>query len=131
MVVIMLKIKRLLACYIDFIIFLLFFSIPLEFLNDDFLKNDSTDISLFIIVFMIIFLLLFAFKDIITGNRSIGKRILKLYILDENGNICKNKKILLKRNIRTLELFPMYVFNILQDNKSSGDCKYHTIVESK
>ena len=63
---------------------------------------------------------LFIYKDFLFGYESIGKKIMKLKIYQDN-NLLLNKEILKKRNCKNLKSFIAYTIMVLVDNKSCVD----------
>lgn len=125
----MLKIRRLIAAYIDYMIIFILIYIPVSFLS--LLKFPIFIDVILGLLSVLIFFLLFIRKDIIFKNASIGKKILKLEIIFEQENQIPDKSIIIKRNQTSCLYFEFYLFQILFNNKSSGDYKYHTKVVSK
>ena len=86
---------------------------------------------IFVLLPFIVSITLWVYKDTILKNRSIGKKIMGLYIYDSNHYIVQNKEILIQRIFYELWLFPVSCFLILICNQSMGDQKYKTIVRPK
>lgn len=120
------KIRRLIAVYIDLMIILFpnyyFFDFWLQFS-----KNIFFQFFLSIVGFLV-YINIFLRKDVILGYESIGKKLMCLKIYDENNNRLKDKKILVDRIYHSLWTFNIYIFMILINNKSSGDYKMKTTV---
>ena len=120
------KIRRLIAIYIDCNIifwvsyyFCVFWSL--------FCKNIFFLFFLFF-VGLLVFINIFLRKDVIFGYESIGKKLLRLKIYDENNNRLKDKKLLIDRVYHSLWTFNIYMFMILLNNKSAGDKKIKTTI---
>ena len=112
-----LKIRRLIAMYIDFtiIIYLLFMLGELINIINNIYINIFLSLNLFILIYK-----LFIYKDCLIGYESIGKKIMKLKIYQDN-NLLLNKEILIKRNCKNLKSFIAYIIMVLVDNKSCVD----------
>ena len=122
-----LKFRRLLALLIDFILIFSIVYLPSSLISSLALNTIVNIIIGFIVI--IVFYQLFIHKDTIFQNTSIGKKMLRIYILNENNDKIIDKKILIKRNETTFKVFPIYIFQILINNKSLGDYKYNTRVD--
>ncbi len=124
-----LKIKRILAAWIDFMICTMLTSGIIEFILIPFSKFQ--DNAIFIVISMIAYVVtFFGFllnKDRIFENASIGKKILSLKVVSINDQELSDK-ILFQRNRRTLWTLAGYPLMILSDNKSGGDINYNTTV---
>ena len=121
----LLKIRRFLAIYIDFVI-IFYLCYYLFHILDIF---DNIYYSIFLSsCALVLFFNIFLLKDCICGYESIGKKImfLKIYY---NDDILKDKRILKDRVYFSIWNFPIYPFMILINNKSSGDNKFGTIVK--
>lgn len=121
-----LKIKRLIAIFIDYMIIFFILYIPSSIIQKTF-NNIIVDIICGI-VDAILIVVLFLKKDCLIGYESIGKKIMGLKIY-QNGERIKDKKILVDRITKTFYSFPFYPFMILINNKSSGDKKLNTEVK--
>ncbi len=120
-----LKIKRLIATVIDFIIifFIIYSLSPTQILfNIKILKYIINILVLVLIIY------LFPHKDCLIGYESIGKKIMGLGIY-QNGERVQDKKILVKRFMETVYLFPLYPLTILVLGKSYGDINLNTEVK--
>lgn len=125
-----LKIRRLIAMYIDFhiafFIGYIFTVIPEKLLFESILVD-----SILGLVFIFIFVISILRKDIIFGYESIGKKIMRLKIYDESGMRIKDKRKLIDRvyySFFTYEI-PFYPYIILINNKSRGDRIVKTVVK--
>jgi len=138
----MLKIKRLLATLIDFYISIIvvypiayIFNIEKYFdnliLNID-IKESIITIFIVMIICIILGYILIILKDSLFSNKSLGKKILGLSIIDKQNNEVTNKKILFKRNLLSLIVLVIYPIMIIINNKSLGDYQYDTsVIETK
>lgn len=121
-----LKIRRLIATFIDYAIILFTVSIlsqPIfKFIDNNILTIILCIVSVVIVLYLVIH------KDLLFKNASIGKKIMKLGIYINNE--IPDKKIIINRNKETLWLIALYVFQVLINNKSSGDIKYNTEVKN-
>lgn len=125
-----LKIRRLIAMYIDFHIVFFATYIFIGMFESLFYKNILVDI-IFGLAFGTIFINLLLRKDMIFGYESIGKKIMRLKIYNENGMRIKNKKELIDRIYYSLFSyeFPFYPYIILINNRSRGDRIVKTVVK--
>lgn len=121
------KLKRLFAASIDFMIIGYLITIPL-WIIDKLINGILMDIFIGI-TGLVTFFNIYIRKDCLIGNNSIGKKITKLKIY-QNGNELINKETLIKRNYLTIWSIPFYPFMILYNNKSEGDIKCNTEVKS-
>lgn len=122
------KIRRLIATYIDFIII----AWPTCYLGNYLNPMFETNLILYIILSMIILIIgfnIFLRKDTIFGYRSIGKKITRLKIYDMDGSEIKDKKKLIDRIFQSLPTAHLYPFMILINNKSNGDKRIGTEVK--
>lgn len=124
--IMILKIRRLLAIYIDFIIIFSISYFPLYYISSLF-DNKILNMLLGIIT-IISFIFLFLNKDILIGYESIGKKIMLLKIYQNKERI-SNKKILKDRVFYSAYFFCFYPFMILYNNKSRGDLIFETEVK--
>lgn len=122
----MIKIKRLIAIYIDYIIW--FYSCYFLLNANEMLFENIVLKIFFAVVIMLIGFNLFLRKDTIFGYTSIGKKIMRLKIYDEKGEQLTNKKKLLDRVFYSLWPFPIYPIMVLWNNQSNGDKKIKTEV---
>ncbi len=121
----LLKIRRFLAIYIDFVI-IFYLCYYLFHILDIF---DNIYYSIFLSTCsLVLFFNIFLMKDCIFGYESIGKKMMFLKIY-HNEDVLKDKKILKDRVYFSIWNFPIYPFMILINNKSSGDNKFGTIVK--
>ena len=112
------RIKRLISIFIDYMISL-YIMTPNLFLNIVNIKWEG-----------IIILVSFSMKDLIFKNQSIGKKIMKLEIVNKE-NEKPNKFILICRNL-TVFIWPLEIILLLIFNKRIGDILFNTqVVEVK
>ena len=121
------KLRRLIAATIDFIIIGYIILIPL-WVIDQFINGIFIDIFIGI-TGLVAFFNMYIRKDCLIGNNSIGKKIVKLKIC-QNEKELKDQKALIKRNYITFWTIPYYPFMVLYNNKSEGDIKCNTEVKS-
>ena len=121
------RLKRLVAAIIDFVIIGYIILIPLWIL-DQFINGIFVDIFIGI-TGLVAFFNMYIRKDNLVGNNSIGKKIFKLKIY-QNEKELTNKKELIRRNYITMWTVPYYPFMVLYNNKSKGDIKCNTEVKS-
>lgn len=120
------KIRRLIAFLIDFVI--LFYVIYFPFYNLAKI-SDNIIFRIFLAIWLItISFNLFLRKDCIIGYESIGKKIMRLKIY-QNGIRVQDKRLLIDRVFYSLWLSQFYLFMILINNKSRGDLKMNTEVK--
>ena len=125
------KIIRILADFIDFwLCFIPGFCLSILLQSKPYVYADI--INIFFVIFpFVVSATLWVYKDTILKNRSIGKKIMGLYIYDCNNEILQDKNILIQRNFYMLWLCPLSCFLIVTCNQSVGDQKYHTFVSSQ
>lgn len=121
------RLKRLVAAIIDFVIIGYIILIPLWIL-DQFINGIFVDIFIGI-TGLVAFFNMYIRKDNLVGNNSIGKKIFKLKIY-QNEKELTNKKELIRRNYITIWTVPNYPFMVLYNNKSKGDIKCNTEIKS-
>lgn len=113
-----LKLKRLIAIYLDYL-FILLLVISFYFV----VNCEKIFLSL-LVIFM------FIFKDLLCNKRSIGKKLMGLKIKFMTDNKLK-KSILCLRNL-TCIIWPIEIIMILLFNKRIGDVIFKTkIIEEK
>jgi len=99
-----------------------------------FCKNEDIQTLLLIIPILILIYLIplfFVKKDSIKGNRSIGKKIMGLYIYDEENNIVEDKLLLEKRNKMNKEHWINCIIDKMNDAPTPGDLICVTHVDKK
>lgn len=114
--------KRVIAFMIDIaILMIVYMLVSIIPFYDDYIL-DSSDLNkyyyLIYLICLLIITLAFVCKDMIAGQ-SIGKRIMKIKIVNENGNI-PNKIQIIIRSI-TFLIWPVEAFLVLMDKKRLGD----------
>lgn len=122
----MIKTKRFIALYIDFLISFIFIYFPV-LISDNVFENIIVVRVIITIISLCSFVWLMIHKDLLFKNASIGKKLMGLKIY--NNNEIPEKNIIIKRNELTFLIFPLYIFLILFKNKSYGDLKYNTEVK--
>lgn len=120
------KVRRLLAIYIDGTIIEYIVGIPSKIL---YIKFDNICFNIILtIIDLVIVVLLFLYKDGIFGYESIGKKMTGLKIYKDNDRLT-DKEILFRRNLKSFVELPSYIFDVISTNKSAGDNKYYTVVK--
>ena len=122
-----LKLRRLIAAYIDCLIIFYVSCVPLYYIYTLF-ENLFMNIFTSLLALLIMINLLLR-KDCFIGYESIGKKICRLKIY-HNDNPIKDKKLLMDRVFYTLWPFVSYPFMVLYNNKSNGDIKCNTEIKS-
>ena len=91
---------------------------------------DVFDVIIFYMmgVYMLIAFMLILFKDFTYKNASLGKKLLQLQVLKDNGEI-PSKAVLIFRNILSF-LWPISLIMVLICNKRIEDFIFHTKVVS-
>jgi len=120
----MIKIKRLLATFLDVLLILLLMNLMLIILSE--LNSDFLSYILFLSSFSLLVV-----KDFIFKNRSLGKRIMGIEIVCLEGFKTLNKTILIKRNFLSLLFGIFYPITVLMWNRSLGDSIYETTIRTK
>lgn len=120
------KIKRLVALYIDYLLIFCISYFPFYYIYK--LFNTFLANLFFGSITILLLINLFLRKDSIIGYESIGKKIMRLKIYKNNERVT-NKKLLKDRVFLSLPSLPFYLFMILFNNKSSGDIKLGTEVK--
>lgn len=123
----LLRLRRLIASYIDIMLISFIIYYPFKLLANLFENNMVLNIISAILI-LVIFYTLILNKDGIIGYESIGKKIMRLKIY-KDGKRLEDKKILRKRNYLSFWDLPFYVINVLFDNKTEGDIKCNTEVK--
>lgn len=126
------KIRRLAAWFIDWnmigfaVLFIV--SLYMAFL----LKEDPSQAVMLILLFIILsYPVCFMLRDLIFGGRSLGKRIMKLMILNKQTGEAPKKRQLLLRNIFSPFIMEIDAIIMLATGLSIGDRAAHTVVVSK
>ena len=122
-----LRLRRLLALYLDCIIIFSISYFPMYYIYTLF-ENMFMNIVTSIIA-IILMVNLFLRKDCLIGYNSIGKKIVKLKIY-QNDKMVNDKKLLIDRILYTVKS-PIYsLFSLLLINKTEGDIKCNTEIKS-
>lgn len=133
---ILIRIKRLVASLIDFMVISFVILIPanlitglnynirIEFLELNPIQN-STNISL---LMWIIFFTLIIFKDVFF-YQSLGKKVMKIAIYKKDA-ILKNSLIIIFRNLLSAIFISFYPITIIFFGKSIGDIVFRTHVKN-
>ena len=123
--------RRFLAAIIDWNLFGLPIIIYTNIFDDVFLRPSFQHSGhlLALVLLVVLMYALFILKDAILG-RSIGKRILGLYILDETTKEIASKK---QRIIKNLFFFilPIEIIVLIATKKTLGDSLANTVVVKK
>ena len=127
----MIKIRQLLAVYIGFWLYI----VPGNILLIIFQPNSYIFIDIFNVILAVFpfvaCISLLVFEDTVLKNRSIGKKIMGLYIYVQDNQIIQHKDVLIQKNFYKLWLFPVSGFLISLCNQSIGDQQYCTVVSTK
>lgn len=117
----LLRLRRLIASYLDIMIISFVIYYPCKLLEILFKNNIVLNIISAILIVVILYILILN-KDGIIGYESIGKKIMRLKIYKDEKRL-EDKKILRKRNFLSFWDLPFYIINVLFDNKTEGDIK--------
>ena len=123
----LLRLRRLIALYLDIMIISFVIYYPYKLLEILFKNNIVLNIISAILIVVILYILILN-KDGIIGYESIGKKIMRLKIYKDEKRL-EDKKILRKRNFLSFWDLPFYIINVLFDNKTEGDIKCNTEVK--
>lgn len=123
----LLRLRRLIASYLDIMIISFVIYYPCKLLEILFKNNIVLNIISAILIVVILYILILN-KDGIIGYESIGKKIMRLKIYKDEKRL-EEKKILRKRNFLSFWDLPFYIINVLFDNKTEGDIKCNTEVK--
>lgn len=124
------KIRRIVAWIIDWniigVVAIILTSLVMSFLLDDNFKLTSSDV-LIVLAAMLSYPICFVLRDVIFKGRSLGKRIMKLVVIDRRTG--ENAKVL-QRILRNVFLFLMQFdfIVLLVSGYSIGDRVAHTVV---
>lgn len=121
------SIKRLLAGIIDFYIICFISSLLVLIVT-----LGEMNISIIsVLSFLLSFFIMIIFKDVVWKNASIGKKIFKLIVVNNESTETSNNMIVhIKRNV-TLLLLPIEVILIIVNNRRIGDIFANTSVIQK
>lgn len=123
----MLKIKRLLANFIDIIMICGLMNIYYKTILNGIIPSKMIE-TIYNIIYIIFVLILIISKDLTFKGCSIGKQFFNLTIIDDLCNSKLSNKKILFRNIISLLTLPISIFTILLINKSLGDIIIKTLV---
>ena len=124
------KIRRCVACIIDWNISCVLAIIPFIFLVSLLRSTNNPWIVLPAFICMLLFPALFVLRDFIWKKQSIGKRIMGLIVLDKRTADVASRRQCLIRNL----FLPIYAVDgiiMLVNGMSVGDYVAHTVVVSK
>lgn len=118
-----LKVKRLLAMFVDFFVIVFIGTTWFGVLSDllTFVTRGVIAIEpIFIVLFFAFYIVAILFRDCIFKNASVGKRIFKLQIVktDETDLTVMD---LIKRNAPAVILHPVELFLLIFDESRLGD----------
>lgn len=116
------KIKRLLASVIDFIIICFLSSFTILIITLGTLETNAITITIYLVVFF----LLSMFKDCAFKNASVGKRLMGICIVTEDETPVKVRDIL-KRNLPLL-IYPVELLLLWSYDERLGDRWANTFV---
>ena len=108
--------KRILAFLIDHLI--ICFTFVLLGMVEMFVKTDFELFWKLYYIFLLVFMFIYFFKDVINGQ-SIGKRIMKIKVVDLNENKPSLFNLIV-RNI-TILIWPIEALLVLLDKERLGD----------
>ena len=119
--------KRILSFLIDHIT--IWFVFALFVVVEMFVQKDFELFLNKYYIFLLLFMFIYVFKDVINGQ-SIGKRILKIKVVDLSGNVPKLPNLII-RNI-TILIWPVEAILVLLYKERLGDRLAKTkVVEQK
>lgn len=128
----MIRLKRLLACSIDGCLIELFISLVIKCYILIVGNYNNVIFSYVVeIVSLVLLIVFFICKDCLFKNTSIGKKVFKLAIYNNQGQIVTSKELLIKRNAYTALLCFMYAWTVLFHGQSIGDKITNTYVSKK
>ena len=124
----LLRVRRLIAVYLDYVI-CMYINYPLILISNLFEDSTYNFISIIIdVICILIFLYTFFHKDCLIGYESIGKKIMRLKIYQNDVQV-HDKNLLLKRVEKTFWSIPIYPFLILINNQTWADKELNTMVK--
>ena len=124
----LLRVRRLIAVYLDYVI-CMYINYPLILISNLFEDSAYNFISIIIdVICILIFLYTFFHKDCLIGYESIGKKIMRLKIYQNDVQV-HDKNLLLKRVEKTFWSIPIYPFLILINNQTWADKELNTMVK--
>lgn len=123
----MIKIKRLLSGFIDFLFAHAIMNFFYNLIIPSIQKNSIYE-TLIVFLFNVLGIFLLCVKDMIFAKKTFGKRLFKLEIINSSNNFENNILILFFRNFITLITLPLSIITIFIFNKSIGDFIFKTKV---
>jgi len=135
------KKRRFIAWFIDYYVaaFLGFF-IAQFIARNTFATHDYSFVTgvgivradyLFFATYFIAFVTLFIFKDLLFKNQSLGRKIMKIEVINDYNNLIPKKTALILRNLILIFIFPIELYFLLFDSKRVGDEYFKTKVLKK
>lgn len=119
----MVKVQRIVAAYIDFMLICLISSLLTYFIS-----FNEEQLSVFsAMVYFISFFLMYIFRDCVFKNASVGKKIMKLKVISDRTQEAMWKTAL-KRNALLFLLSPIEILLVIIYNERIGDKIAHTTV---
>lgn len=110
--------KKFWSYVIDFYIYYTILFIGSSIVKNLIMYNGT--INLFRMPLLIVWFILILINDLMLGNRSIGKHMMEIEVVDEDGNIPSAWKLIVRSLILGL-LFPIEILSTLVFNKTIGD----------
>jgi len=122
--------KKFWSYVIDFYIYYAILFIGSSIVKNLIMYNGT--INLFRMPLLIVWFILILINDLMLGNRSIGKHMMEIEVVDEDGNIPSAWKLIV-RNLIFILLFPIEILSVLIFDKTIGDfiLKTKVVKESK
>lgn len=118
----MLKLKRLISGFIDYVVIYLIINIFYSDLLIYSLEKNKLLEMIFTILFTILGSTILCSKEILFNGTTIGKKLTKSYIIDSENPFQKlDESKLFLRNLLTLITIPISIISIILFNKSIGD----------
>lgn len=110
--------KKFWSYVIDFYIYYAILFIGSSIVKNLIMYNGT--INLFRMPLLIVWFILILINDLMLGNRSIGKHMMEIEVVDKDGNIPSAWKLIVRSLILGL-LFPIEILSTLVFNKTIGD----------
>lgn len=122
--------KKFWSYVIDFYIYYAILFIGSSIVKNLIMYNGT--INLFRMPLLIVWFILILINDLMLGNKSIGKSLFGIEVVDEDGNIPSAWKLIV-RNLIFILLFPIEIISVLIFDKTIGDfiLKTKVVKESK
>lgn len=122
--------KKFWSYVIDFYIYYAILFIGSSIVKNLIMYNGT--INLFRMPLLIVWFILILINDLMLGNKSIGKSLFGIEVVDEDGNIPSAWKLIV-RNLIFILLFPIEILSVLIFDKTIGDfiLKTKVVKESK